>query len=249
MSKKSQHTNNIGKVHLKIKLEYLFWAIEKIIFNLEKFTNIISQFKIELDFRNYNFLEELYNKIIVNETYKMNGKTYKNEANQTVIFVFYPLIETDSDGRSTNTMKDIINILKVLFDDKYNIGCNIDKFPRFNFKINNSIYFALGDSNQKQDNLLELIKNPEHNSLFTSPTDANSEKCITLNLEECEKYNLINKKTHNREICKLNDDKTQCVPNDLYQHNLLLKKGMNFTLLETYAMFEQEGEYNRLINE
>lgn len=241
---------SIDKVHLQVKFEYLFWAIEKILFNLKRFEYIIKQFKIEFDFISHKFLRQIYNKSINADTFKIEGKIYKNEINPIVQFVFYPHDYRTEDSQN-KPMSNVINILKELFDYKYNVGCDTNAFPRFNFRKNNSVYFALDDSNSKQTNLEYLIENkitPE-NSSFESPTDYRNLDCTLLDIKNCKKHNLISKKIHNHEICKLNEDANQCINNNGYQHNLLVPRWYNLSLLDIYTMVGQEAEYHRLISE
>ena len=201
--------------------------------------DFINSFKIELNFRLYNFTYQYLNKSNTwDETYKVFGDkldiSYNNEENPIITFAFYPIKSSDN----YNTVRNIINILKELFDDRFNIGVDFDQIPRFNFKINDSVYFAFGDSNKKQDSLIKNVR-----TKFYSPTDYRDLDCTKLSVDECIRHNSRSKKIHNHEICKLNEERNSCVSNNTYQHNLLLERDdllIFFPMLQPQKLIEQD---------
>ena len=231
----NSNINNANKVHVKVKQKYLFWAFEKIIKNIGLLKNLVQAFKCEGDFRIHNFLNQDYVRSVLEDEYTIKGQKYKNEENPIIIFAFYPM-ETSNN---INTVRDIINILKELFDDKYGIGVESDQIPRFNFKINDSVYFSFGNSTTKQDSLSDGTY-----TRFFSPTDYKGLVCTRLDPHECSIQNAKSKRIHNHEICKLNDE-GRCVSNNTYQHNLLLDED-GLSIEDVYRRYGQEAEYIKL---
>jgi hypothetical protein len=57
---------------------------------------------------------------------------------QPINIVFYP-----HNGK----VQELIQILLELFPDNLNISSGL--FPRYSFRINNSLYFSIGDTSEK----------------------------------------------------------------------------------------------------
>ena len=107
----------------------------------------------------------------------------------------------------------IIQKLMELFPDSLNIGSGF--YPRFNFKINNSIFISFGDGTNKE----EKIDDPR----FIRPSDYNVTTCL-INKNEID-CNKVNEKTlfySNHELCKYNHEKKICGLNNIKSYNKLL---------------------------
>ena len=129
---------------------------------------------------------------------------------------------------------NLINILKELFPDNLDLSSNL--FPRFNFRISNCIYFAIGDSGQK-------FKNPQN---YTHPSDYNPEECISYDISRCSYENKKNKLISNHELCKIDDE--ICTKNNVNQYKLLNSKDFNNkTTKEIYSMINQTDIYDKLL--
>jgi hypothetical protein len=125
---------NDYKIHINIKLKYLFWVIQKIIDNSSKF-ELFSHFKIHLNFWNYKILNKKSPNIVFYNLF------YKSP---NIVFYSY------KDEKPEITKKCFINLVKLLLElflDKLNISSK--KFSRFTFKLNNNIYLCIGDCTDK----------------------------------------------------------------------------------------------------
>ena len=233
----------IFKVHLNIKLENLFWTIEKIIYNFDLFKKYIGELKFALEFSFFRFNKENVNKSIYENTYIINKQKYKNEEENPIVIVFYPLDDNPVNG-VYNNMKELINILKKLFDDKYQLQQEF--FPRLNFRINNTLFFALGDSGKKLDYLDSKRQNKPTSNIFYQPKDYVNLNCKIYDPKSCKIHNEITKKIHNHELCKLNEH-DECINNNIYQYNILIiPEFQGYTIEEIYRTIGQEEEYCKL---
>ena len=231
------------KVHINVKLEYLFWTMEKLIYNYDLFKEYICEFKICLNFFHYRIFRECTNKSIMTNTYTIDKIMYKTEEEESVIIVFYPADEVPING-VYNNVKNLINVLKNLFDDKYQIP--LESFPRFNFRINNVIFFAIGDSTQKINYLFKKINSISVRDEYTSPKDYINLNCKVYEPISCKNYNKITKKIHNHELCKLNET-NECINNNIYQYNLLINSQLqDYTIEDIYKIVGQENMYCNL---
>jgi hypothetical protein len=113
---------NDYKIHMNIKLKYLFWVIQKIIDNSSKFY-LFSHFKIHLNFWNYKIL---------------------NKKSPNIVFYSY---KDENTEITKKCFRNLVKLLLELFPDKLNISSK--KFSRFTFKLNNNIYLCIGDANDK----------------------------------------------------------------------------------------------------
>jgi len=118
---------NKYKIHINIKLKYLFFVIKKIIKNSDKFIvngkPLFSFLKIHTDF--YNFTEKLY--------YPPN-------------IVFYQYEDKDPEVTKLCFQK-LVQVLLKLFPNTLNISSKI--YSKFSFKLNNNIYLVIGDGYDK----------------------------------------------------------------------------------------------------
>jgi len=110
------------KIHINIKLKYLFWVIQKIIDNSSKF-ELFSHFKIHLNFWNYKIL---------------------NKKSPNIVFYSY---KDENTEITKKCFRNLVKLLLELFPDKLNISSK--KFSRFTFKLNNNIYLCIGDATGK----------------------------------------------------------------------------------------------------
>jgi hypothetical protein len=217
------------KVHMNIKLENYFWVLETLIKNYHRFTNLISMFKIDIGFPGFSILNQLWNR---------TGDNSKEEAQMPNI-VFYPLEYTHFPKTYIQeNVKNIINILKELFPEHLNLSSNL--FPRFNFRISDCIYFAVGGSDDKFDNPCNYI----------APSDYIEKRnnCNIMNKDKCMLTNLKTKTLSNHELCIYNDEKNECEINNIKNYNLLnlnIFAGKNTR--EIYAMVGQTDIYDKLI--
>lgn len=222
------------KIHMNIKLEKLFWILDKLINNYYKFTDLITEFKFDFNFTSFTISNQFNNRSSFNSDIDDNGIKYEEE--QPVNIVFYPIyfdFDEENNGVQEN-VKNIINILKELFPDELNISSNL--FPRFNFRINNSIYFALGDSGKK-------FANPTN---FSPPTDYNPANCVENNEKRCNLLNNKTKRISNHELCVFADGK--CNENNVNQYKLL-SIYKNKSTRDIYKMVGQEDIYMKIYND
>lgn len=222
--------NSHMKIHLNVKLEYLFWTLETIILNLKKFIVddklIIPQFKfmnkfylfngiLEKFFSDYPYLNE-NDKIFdtENNTWSFISEPdikYKFEDIYEPNIVLYLKKEVDYSLFKKN-VQHVINVLIELFPDSLDIGSG--KFPRFNFKVNNTIYFAIGDSTEKI--------NKTNSKIYIRPTNLHQCTCREKTIEECNNFNEKIKKIIDKEPCQIHGSK--CIENNIYSLNLMTVK-------------------------
>jgi hypothetical protein len=222
------------KIHVCVKLEKIFWVINKLLENLHQFENCMYAFKIDLFFPMYRLANQFSNRSNFGDTYILNGEIYKTEEEQPPNIVFYPLNSTLNNDEHIYT-KSIIDILKNLFPDELNITSGL--FPRSNFRINDSIYFAVGDFTEKK-------KNPEK---YNAPTDYNPNTCLNQDEKKCIGISNHTKNISNYELCKYENN--QCMPNNVNGYKSLIYKDENFigkTTREIYKMVGQENIYDIL---
>ena len=220
-------THSFIKIHLNVKLEYLFWTLEKIISNLKKFivnnNLIITQFKFINKFCQYNgILETFFSDYPYlyepDKKYNPKDNTWEFRNNPNIKYKFEDIYEPniviyikkeDDYTLLKNNVQNIIRNLVELFPDSLNIGS--EKFPRFNYKVNNTIYFAIGDSKEKMSYTYK--KN------YTKPLDLHECKCREKNIEECRNFNLKIKNIIDKEPCRIHGDK--CMENNIYSLDLM----------------------------
>ena len=226
---------NLCKFHMTVKLENLFWTIEKLIKNINLFINkdfnndpyntyLIDSFKIMTNYYNYTILKdiidqypnsELINLVYPNYTIKDsdNRENYELETINEANIIFYIKLLPNNSQNNKKYIRQITKILMELFPDSLNIGSNL--YPRFNFKINNSIYIAFGDGNEKED---EIISDK-----FTQPLDYNEERCLKANdKKKCDNINNNIIKISNHKLCKYDEISNQCNINNILSINKLL---------------------------
>ena len=223
-------TDNNFKVHMNIKLEKYFWVLQTLIENYDCFSDLISSFKIDIDFPNFTILNQFNNK----------AEYDSKEEEQPINIAFYPL--KDSNFNESNIQQNVyklINKLKELFPENLNLSSNL--FPRFNFRISDCIYFAVGDSGDK-------FCNP---AKYTAPYDyiEQQNKCEEMDKNNCILTNINTKKISNHELCTYDDISEKCKKNDIKQHYFLnLKIFERKNTKEIYAMVGQSDIYDKLIS-
>jgi len=190
---------NEYKIHINIKLKYLFFAIEKIINNSKKFiingNPLFSFCKIHTDFYNFTILREKNS--ILNEEKILY---YPN-------IVFYQYEDSDSEITKLCFQK-LVKVLLELFPDNLNISSKI--YSKFSFRLNDNIYLQVGDANDKINNSNEYTIPIEYKEIIKS----------------CSKNKIkLVKKLSNHILCKFVNNKW--VPNDLNSINYLVKKNNN----------------------
>lgn len=235
MNKTAKEDKNF-KIHMGIKLEKIFWVINKLLDNLHQFEKCMYAFKVDLFFPMYRLANQFSNRSHYDDTYVLNGETFKTEEEQPPNFVFYPLeyklIHKDDVHIHA---KNIIDILKELFPDELNVTSGL--FPRSNFRINDSIYFAVGD-------FLEKNKKPEK---YTAPFDYNTNDCLNQDEIKCNSTINHSKNISNHELCYYENN--TCMPNNVNQYKSLIYTNDFFsgkTTREIYKMVEQENIYDLL---
>lgn len=121
------------KIHLNIKLKYLFWAIKHIIDNSDKFIIEINNIKKPL-FSHFKFHIDFYNFTIINKEYK----------SPNIVFYQYQ----DSNSEITKIcFRNLVHVLLKLFPNNLKISSKI--YSKFTFKINDNIYLCIGDGIDK----------------------------------------------------------------------------------------------------
>ena len=175
------------KIHINIKLKYLFWMIRYLINNSEKFIIIIdgikkplfAHFKIHTDFWNFTVL---YN-------------TKKYHSPNIVIYQYQ-----DSNPEITKIcFRKLVETLLELFPDNLKISSKI--YSKFTFKINNNIYLCIGDGTDKINKSSEYTIPIEYKKIIDL-----CDLCLTENNEKCKKYNKIINKLSNHNLFIENDD-------------------------------------------
>jgi len=251
---------SLVKIHICVKLEYLFWTIEKLLTNLDLFICIderggtdlpFDALKILDEFINYTYFEEFisdfpalkyvgqslsdkftYKHKINNKEYDMRMETV-NEAN----IVIYPAIYAAKSELNRNNVRKIVETLLVLFPNELNISSK--KYPRFNFRINDNIYIGFGNGDHK-----EKILDPVYNNLFDQPIEYDEIKCENIQQDEkCSDKNVMSKFASNHELCVVTDDK--CVTNNiLSKYKLVFKKTPAELVVDGQELNSVQNIYN-----
>jgi hypothetical protein len=121
------------KIHINIKLKYLFWVIKHIIDNSDKFIIEINGIKKPL-FSHFKIHTDFWNFTILNKEYK------------TPNIVFYQY--QDKDNEITKIcFRKLVKLLLNIFPNDLKISSKI--YSKFTFKINNNIYLCIGDGIDK----------------------------------------------------------------------------------------------------
>ena len=158
---KKLDTTNKYKIHINIKLEYIFWTIEHIINNSKKFIikvnkikkSLFSFFKIHTDFYNFTILRE-------------KNSIYNNEK-----ILYYPNIVfyqyDDIDPEITKLcFQKLVATLLLLFPDNLNISSHI--YSKYSFRLNNNIYLCIGDGYDKINKSTEYTIPTEYKQILDS---------------------------------------------------------------------------------
>jgi hypothetical protein len=226
-NRSNNDTDKNFKIHMNIKLEKYFWVLQTLIENYD--IDLISSFKIDIDFPNFTILNQFVNR----------SEIESKEEEQPINIAFYPLKDSSFDGNNIQqNVCNLINKLKELFPENLNLSSNL--FPRFNFRISDCIYFAVGDSGDKFDNPCK----------YTAPIDyiEIQNTCNTMDKNKCDLTNIKTKKISNHELCTYDDETKTCKINDIKQHHLLnLKIFEGKNTREIYAMVGQTDIYDKLI--
>lgn len=234
LTKYDEPDNNF-KVHMNVKLESIFYVLHILLSNYTKFKDSLHQFKIDISFSSFTISNQFTNRESCCDPIRNN---YYVEEEQPANFVFYPIKDEtfDSTGIQTN-VRDIINILKELFPDNLNITSNL--FHRFNFRINDCIYFAIGDSYDKFNYPLKFVAPRNYNII--------RENANLYNEETCEYYNTMTKIISNHKLLKYENRK--CSPLNVKQFKLLnLRLFMSYDMNNIYEMVGQKDILDNLIS-
>ncbi len=217
------------KVHLTVKLDKLFWAVEQVLANLEKFktadsifsniqTYSFESFKIMGYWANYTILEpyrSTYPKdpsvqIKSDRTYEFKGFQYKFETNLYLPnIVFYLPLHRGYWDYNRKIISHTIKTLMELFPDSLNISSH--KNPRFNFRANDTVFFAFGDGASK-----EKLAN---GAAFKAPLDIAKCETIGPDQDKCDEFVYRISNFVDRDFCFFD---TRCKPNPLMSINKLL---------------------------
>lgn len=163
-------TARLYKIHINIKLKYLFWVIRKIIDNSEKFIDdkpLFSSFKFHTDFWRFSILEEKY---------------------KSPNICFYQYQDIDPEITKIQFQK-LIKILLELFPNDLHISSKI--YSQFSIRINNNIYLGIGDGNEKIDKSDEYTIPIEYQKMIDSCKN---------NKSKCDEYNKIITKLSNHKL-------------------------------------------------
>ena len=240
----SRPNSGIFKIHLTVRDKYIFWTVHKLILNLGKFLDEkgilrILKFKIIMNVVNFNYAEEYvdeypsdlylkgYNVAENGLTYTYNENEYIRESIFEANIVIYPLIfdevigeeniEKNRETRERNraNIRETIKILVELFPDSLqDVGSK--KYPRFNFRVNNIVYCAFGNGDDKE-NIADDI--------YTQPTEYKKVKCNTTNDgNTCLMNNANSKILSNTELCTYSKDGICKEKNILSKYKLVYKK-------------------------
>lgn len=160
------------KIHIMTDLIYLFWILETIFNNLEnfKYKGIYSfqVMKITGLFHRFTVVEDMVDSypVIYENNYIHNGTTYKKEPIYNANIVFY--VNAIYLDRDQPMIVHLIKTLCELFPDTLNLNTE-NKYPRFNFKINNNVFIGLGNGDAKEFYANENFLPPqEYTDLFNS---------------------------------------------------------------------------------
>jgi hypothetical protein len=204
-------STNKYKIHINIKLEFLFWTIDYIINNSKKFIvkinglkkPLFSYLKVHSDFWNFTVLRDKKS-IIDNE---------KILYSPNIVFYQYE----DSNPEITKIcFQKLVKVLLELLPDNLNIFSNI--YSKYSFKLNNNIYLCIGDSVDKINKSDKYTIPIEYKEIIDSCSDIK-------NKNQCNNINKISKKLSNHSLCKFSNNK--CIPNDITSIYYLVKKNNN----------------------
>jgi len=224
------------KIQLSFHLKYLFWVVEKLIANLEKFKidskYVFSRFKILGNFYHFNHALEKSSYYPLGEKIYQDpdGKKfylgqppsspnpskfiYESDIYQANLVFYIPLVESSSDSDYDNNKQIITHIthtLIELFPDSLNIANN--RFPRFNFKANNTVYFSFGDGDYKEKNSF-AYRFMSVDDIFKCKNKSNETDCNELNILPLELFG--------KSLCKFEND--TCFPNNIMSiHKMLYR--------------------------
>jgi hypothetical protein len=220
------------KIHIQIKLEYLFWVIQKIIENLSLFTYIDEQgikfdsfnrFKFRVGFWRFSLPEFTANYPFRRiKKYKKDGIEYYTETQYEANIVFYTEYDYYGEDLQKKCIQHLINTLIKLFPDNLNI--NSDLFPRFNLRVTKNIFIGIGDGDYKQEDI----------KVFDNFDDFKKMNCDRFpNQLSCDKCsNKISKNITDHELCKWNTSTEKCESSKYYSFNLLTYKDKFRTIQE-----------------
>lgn len=205
------------KIHMMVDLQFLFWTIETIIKNNEKFIinlnnetkPLFSHFKIHTDFYNYSVLS--------NKKAQCNydKNLYKDEYLYRPNIVFYQYDDVDVNITKICFEKLII-VLRELFPNELNISSN--KYSKFTFKINNNLFLCIGDGIDKFNSSNEYTIPIEYNDIIN--------KCsLQQNKFDCDNLNLKSYELSNHKLCDFDND--ICKINNINSINYMVKKNNN----------------------
>jgi hypothetical protein len=260
---------DLFKVHVNVKVEYIFWTIEKILRNLNKFiyqrdkSMIIKGFKFngnlsfikhfshtlkypdqrlqERDINIESISSENYN-VQLSPSKEILLSNYKYENITDANIVFYLSLDNETteilQKKNQNKIRQLIHTLMLLFPDNLNIGSPY--YPRFNFKANDSVFFAFGNGDHKE--------NLKNNS-FSAVDDIND--CDDTSVEQCQELNDTMHPFFGKEMCRIveTDSVRSCTKNNLlslekmiYKVNERKKEGLSlFNLPTLRIVYEYVG--------
>ena len=190
------------KVHLIVKFKYLFWMLEKIIANKNKFfINNIPLFtycKFPI-----NFSQSLLPKLFLKE--------FQTEIlyDANIVFYLYDL----------KRAKILIKILKDMFPDDLKISSN--KIPRFNIRITDTIYLGIGEGSHKENSIINNTPNTDYYT-FDEYKEILSNCKSQKTQVDCEKLNFLSNKISDHNLCIFED--TKCNINELKSYKFLTNK-------------------------
>ena len=225
---KSPAVSDEYKIHMMVDIKYLFWTIETIIKNSEKFIieinnekkPIFSCFKIHIDFFNMTLRDgSLFPKkkneniiIIDEEHYKLKNDitVYKFEKIYNPNITFYQYADSSKDITKLCFQK-LVKVLLELFPDSLNISSN--KYSKFTFKINNNLFLCIGSGAKKQQETVDYTIPIEYKDII--------EKCHSYSHNQCNKANVLSMKLSNIKLLKFENNK--CVLNNVRSYNFLVK--------------------------
>ena len=117
------------------------------------------------------------------------------------------------------------------------MGIGSGKYPRFNFKVNDNVYFGIGDGGKK-----EYMSN----IVYTEPTDYNSVKCYEAKEEnKCLDNNTNSKILSNMDLCTYNKETNKCEENKIFsKYRLVYKETPQALLCEGKELNSIENIYD-----
>ena len=224
---KSPALSDEYKIHMMVDIKYLFWTIETIIKNSEKFIieinnekkPIFSCFKIHTDFFNFTlrdgflFPKKNENIIIIDEEHyklKNDNKVYKFEKMYNPNITFYQYADSSKDI-TKKCFQKLVKVLLELFPDSLNISSN--NYSKFTFKINNNLFLCIGNGDKKKQESIEYTIPIEYKDII--------DKCRSYSHNQCNKANALSMKLSNIELLKFDNNK--CVLNNIRSYNFLVK--------------------------